>query len=313
MIVRSSLLTTWFAIAVVVVLVGLPSRAIADEPLPPRIQERHEGPFPHQVWTHHWATFSERARVAARLGYSVEQFDGLVKQHGWLLQSPPALRPPDDVLRRAARFGGGKKTRLAVTDFIADEEGTTPAVETRVEVLADDAELRLEFRCAEAAANPLLTRASHPTDDFHRLVLDGDVHKLYQLRRGIQTQTLLERIAAAWEHLHPLLSRGAVWGLDPWQPAELYTSAEWYNQAFGLRPGTHVVIPRDGNSLRLGSTRLEAVRRSAACWEGLMDRATAVPRGWMARRQVHLVHRARNHEGLSRTERELEICELPSN
>ena len=110
--------------------------------------------------------------------------------------SPPALKPPDDVLRRAARFGGGKKTRLAVTDFIADEQGTTPAVETRVEVLADDAELRLEFRCAEAAANPLLTRATHPTDDFHRFVLDGDVHKLYQLRRGTKTQTLLERIAA---------------------------------------------------------------------------------------------------------------------
>lgn len=149
--------------------------AITDEPRPPpRIQKRHDGVFPHQAWTHHWATFSERARVAARLGCSVEQFDALVKLHGWQLQPPPALKPPDDALSRAVRFGGGKKTRLAATDFVADEEGTTPAVETRVEVLADDAELRLEFPCAEAAENPLLTRATHPTSEFHRSVLVGD-------------------------------------------------------------------------------------------------------------------------------------------
>ncbi|MFV2065404.1 MAG: hypothetical protein ACC645_00380, partial [Pirellulales bacterium] len=164
--------------------------------VPSGTQERHARPFPHQVWTHYWATFSERARVATRLGYSVEQFDALAKQHEWLLQSPPALKPPDDVLRRAARFGGGKNTRLVVTDFTADAKGTTPAVQTRVEVLADDVGLRLEFRCAEAAANPLLTRATPPASEFHRWVLDGDVQKLYQLRRDIKTQTLLERIAA---------------------------------------------------------------------------------------------------------------------
>ena len=95
-------------------------------------------------------------------------------------------------------------------------------------------------------------------------------------------------------------------GLEPWQPAELFTQANWYNEAFNVRPATHVLVPRDGPSPRLGK-RLDAVTRSAGCWEGLMDRATAAPRGWIAARRVHLVHRARKGEGINRAELDLEV------
>ncbi len=95
-------------------------------------------------------------------------------------------------------------------------------------------------------------------------------------------------------------------GLQPWQPAQLFTEARWYNDAFGLRPTTHVLRPRDGKSARLASRR-EAVMRSAASWEGLMDRGFPQIRAWIAPRRVHLLHQSRERHGITDPTVPLEI------
>ncbi len=103
----------------------------------------------------------------------------------------------------------------------------------------------------------------------------------------------------------------AALGLEPWQPAELYTKSEWYNVAWGLRGGTHVLVPRDGPSLRLANRRA-ATERSGAAWEGLMDRKFPTLQGGIPRLAVHLVHRAREGRGLSWPELNLEVEPIPA-
>jgi hypothetical protein len=98
-------------------------------------------------------------------------------------------------------------------------------------------------------------------------------------------------------------------GLEPWQPAELYTKADWWNTGWDLRGGTHRLVPRNGPSDRLGN-RLEATHRSAAAWEGLMDRSVPTPQGAIFGPAVHLVHRAREGRGLSWPELDLEVRSL---
>lgn len=39
--------------AVAAVSIGQPRRAVTEEPLPPRIQDRCDRTIPHQVWTHY--------------------------------------------------------------------------------------------------------------------------------------------------------------------------------------------------------------------------------------------------------------------
>lgn len=99
-------------------------------------------------------------------------------------------------------------------------------------------------------------------------------------------------------------------GLKPWQPAELYSQADWWNTVFGVAPGTHLLVPSGGDSDRLGD-RLRATARSAGCWEGLMDRARPTPNGGLRRRPVHLVHRAQKGKGLSRPQLDLKVESPP--
>ncbi len=90
-------------------------------------------------------------------------------------------------------------------------------------------------------------------------------------------------------------------GLDPWQPAELYSLPSWSDRIYGAAEATHTVEVQDGPSPRLGRSRLDAVQRSMACWEGLMDRGTPErKRWWRGKMDLHLVHRSREGEGLSR-------------
>jgi len=91
-------------------------------------------------------------------------------------------------------------------------------------------------------------------------------------------------------------------GLDPWQPAELYSAPSWSNRIYGIGVATHRLnVTRNDPSPRLGRDRLEAVRRSMAAWEGLMDRGTPERHVWWRNAlDLHLVHRVRDGAGLSR-------------
>ncbi|MFC1713054.1 YCF48-related protein [Candidatus Poribacteria bacterium] len=152
-------------------------------------------PFPHLIWTWYWATFSERGRVAQQLGYSLEELEAAIKQYPWKLRPPPALALGESDFARAKTFGEGTQTRFDTTDFIYNNEGVPPAVITHVTLIADDAGLRLAFRCAESDMNALQTRAVDPDDHFQRQVLDGDVYALYRQRADgqIKVSDLIKR------------------------------------------------------------------------------------------------------------------------
>jgi photosystem II stability/assembly factor-like uncharacterized protein len=91
-------------------------------------------------------------------------------------------------------------------------------------------------------------------------------------------------------------------GLEPWQPTELYSSPSWANEIYGMGVTTHTLrLAKDAPSPRFGRSRLDAVRRSMAAWEGLMDRGTPDRRVWWRKTlDLHLVHRLRDSQGLSR-------------
>ncbi len=95
-------------------------------------------------------------------------------------------------------------------------------------------------------------------------------------------------------------------GLEPWQPAQLFTEARWFNDAFELRPTTHIIHPKNGPSRRSGN-RLDAVTQSARSWEGLMDRGFPQVRAWIASRHVHLLHESRTGEGIHRASLKLDV------
>ena len=166
------------------------------ESLERKVEARWGKSFPHLVWTHCWATFAEKSRVAARLGCNVKEYETAVELHPWMLQPPPALCVQEGEWSRATEFGGGKQMRFSVADFVADVQGTPPTVKTRVELTANNDTLRLSFHCDEPNMDQVDVRTAEPADEFHRLVLDGDVHELYVRQRDMGQKTLLERIAA---------------------------------------------------------------------------------------------------------------------
>ena len=177
-------------------IVVLSCSMLRAESLEHEVEARWGKSFPHLVWTHRWATFTEKSRVAARLGCGVKEYEAAVERHPWMLQEPPALCVQEDEWSRATEFGGGKQMRLSVADFVADAQGSPAAVRTRVELTANDDTLRLSFHCDEPNMDQVEARSTEPADEFHRLVLDGDVHELYVRQRTLGQKTLLERIAA---------------------------------------------------------------------------------------------------------------------
>ncbi len=103
----------------------------------------------------------------------------------------------------------------------------------------------------------------------------------------------------------------AALGLERWQPAELYSSPSWSNEIYGIGAATHTLkVRNDVPSPRLGRSRLDALQRSMAAWEGLMDRGTPERRRWWrGRMDLRLEHRARPGAGLSRALRGVTVEE----